>query len=440
MLASTDGSPAVSADGWIRGIALSILASIIGGASKLAIRKSWLIDARRKHQQQQHQQSLGKNTTPYEETIGDRSFENEEPSSSLAPLEVGSPSSVSRHPQESFSAHDSDDDNIPIAGSYFFGRSKRGRNVLDPRNDKSILSPKQISWLLYLSGMVGMSFLNPSCNVMSMKYANPSILAPFSGMTLIWVVMFSGMVVGEHPGHTQKIACALIVAGEVLVGVFGDHTNGEDTRVEDVIASYQEPSFQIFIVLLTLYLLQLVIFIRVFPKDSLLRKFAWGSIGGSITGFQNFLKDALTIFDVTKKQSTYSLASNDNDRLPSAFFIFALLAMVTAFIGLLFLSACMKRYDTTYSAAMYVVSFVVSASLMSATHYQTFDHLNGFINYTMYPFGLLTLFMGAFVLVKPNAFRCYLPDDAESVGELSNSDDASSSWPGEYRERLLNGE
>ena len=34
---------AVSAGDWIKGIALSVLASVIGGASKLAIRKSWLM-------------------------------------------------------------------------------------------------------------------------------------------------------------------------------------------------------------------------------------------------------------------------------------------------------------------------------------------------------------------------------------------------------------
>jgi hypothetical protein len=30
-------------------------------------------------------------------------------------------------------------------------------------------------------------------------------------------------------------------------------------------------------------------------STSLLRKMSWGTIGGTITGFQNFLKDALTV-------------------------------------------------------------------------------------------------------------------------------------------------
>lgn len=80
-----------------------------------------------------------------------------------------------------------------------------------------------------------MSFLNPLCCVLAMKYANPSILAPFSGLTLVWVVLFSGVVVNEYPGRSQQIACCLIVLGEILVAMFGDHTNGEDATVDDVV-------------------------------------------------------------------------------------------------------------------------------------------------------------------------------------------------------------
>ena len=101
------------------------------------------------------------------------------------------------------------------------------------------ISPTQISWTLYIFGMIGMTFLNPLCCVLAMKYANPSILAPFSGLTLVWVVLFSGRVVGETPGVSQKVACALIILGEVLVAMFGDHTNGEEGggSVEEVVSS-----------------------------------------------------------------------------------------------------------------------------------------------------------------------------------------------------------
>ena len=143
------------------------------------------------------------------------------------------------------------------------------------------------------------------------------------------------------------------------------------------------------------------------PKQhSLLKKVAFGSIGGTITGFQNFLKDALTIFDATIKHESDNSSipftgtgGIDDSHLPSIFFLFVLLAILTSFIGLLCLASCMKRYDATYSAAMFVVSFVISTSLMSCVHYHTFDHLDGFTSCVMYPLGLATLFAGAYILI-----------------------------------------
>ena len=165
-----------------------------------------------------------------------------------------------------------------------------------------------------------------------------------------------------------------------------------------------------------------------FPKTSLTRKLAWGAIGGSITGFQNFLKDSLTIYDVMKE--------NGDSSLPAIFFLFMGLAMLTSFMGLLCLAACMKRFDATYSSSMFVVSFVISASLMSAVHYQTFQHLGSIDDDILYPMGLLVLLWGAAILIKPSAI-CFT-DEIDLSEEESNSD-SSGCPPGRRgnRERLL---
>jgi glucose uptake protein GlcU len=78
---------------------------------------------------------------------------------------------------------------------------------------------------------------------------------------------------------------------------------------------------------------------------------------------------------------------------------FASLGMLTAFGGLLLLTACMKKYDATYSAAMFVGSFVITTSIMSAVHYDTFDHLNDIENLILYPTGLVILMVGVCLLV-----------------------------------------
>ena len=127
-----------------------------------------------------------------------------------------------------------------------------------------------------------------------------------------------------------------------------------------------------------------------YSENSNLRRFAWGCSGGAITGAQNFLKDSLTIFKAIDPQQ----------KPPILLYPLILLAAITAFVGLLLLTACMKRYDATYSAAAFVGSFVVSASVMAAVHYNTFAQLDGIVNLILYPSGIIVLMFGVFLLVR----------------------------------------
>ncbi len=159
-----------------------------------------------------------------------------------------------------------------------------------------------------------------------------------------------------------------------------------------------------------------------YSKSLILRRFAWGSCGGAITGAQNFLKDSLTILkDCTRQQV----------EVPLLFYVFVVSAAGTAFAGLLVLTACMKRYDATYSAASFVGSFVVSASVMSTVHYNTFMELEGLVNYILYPLGLVVLMIGVCLLVRDS---CNDEDDDEDV-VITDHDDKEESevsrerWP-----------
>ena len=83
--------------------------------------------------------------------------------------------------------------------------------------------------------MVGMTFLNPLCGVLAMNFASPSILAPFSGLTLVWIILFSEALIGERPTPMQVMAALMIVLGEVVVALYGDHTNDSGLTVEEVV-------------------------------------------------------------------------------------------------------------------------------------------------------------------------------------------------------------
>ena len=154
--------------------------------------------------------------------------------------------------------------------------------------------------------------------------------------------------------------------------------------------SYLHAPFLAFIGLAVAWFLLLVHWIK-HSKSSTIRRFAWGVSGGSLTGFQNFLKDSLTILKCGIRE----------DNVPWGLLIcLSCLAALTSFTGLLLLTSYMKRYDATYSAAMFVGSFVVSASIMSAVHYDTFYHLND--NCVFYPTGLFILMTGVHMLITEN--------------------------------------
>jgi drug/metabolite transporter (DMT)-like permease len=152
----------LTASDWVKGIGFSILASIVGGCGKLAIRKSWLMI---------------------------------ETSSACAHLDNNEGT-----PYQSVENHK----------AHFMATMLRG------------------------VGMIAMIFINPLFCILAMQYASPSILAPFSGLTLVWIILFSEISIGEKPLPKQIAAAVLIITGEVLVAVWGDHTNDDGVTIQQV--------------------------------------------------------------------------------------------------------------------------------------------------------------------------------------------------------------
>jgi len=364
------GEVEISAMDWAKGVLISILASIIGGISKLAIRKSWLLQAK----MNDNNRRVG-----YEQrTLSvEGNFLRTE-----APGDITNEDEVWRGD---------------------------GEQLFDDQRKNSNLVP----YALRYSGMFGMSVFNPICCVLAMNYASPSILAPFSGLTLVWVILFSPLVNNEKPSSRQIFACCLIISGEVIVAIFGDHTNDEDVTVEDVKTSYKKPAFIFYFCGLISYLILMAYWIN-YSQSSTLQRFAWGCSGGALTGAQNFLKDSLTIIKARDAEHNLSLV----------FYPLSFMAAITAFVGLLFLTVCMKRYDATYSAASFVGSFVVSASVMAAVHYNTFAEINGVLNSVLYPSGIFVLMVGVYLLVRDNSESRQGNDSTDQQRQLdSNNND-----------------
>ena len=256
---------AVSPEDWFKGISLSVLASFIGCASKLSIRKSWLIEARLNTNEQHHHNSAAAGTTSDGNNSNNDSMANDgtigttsdadvtallsEESSSLNSSLIREPLShaTSSHndtldssedeAEENRDANQSDDQNLSEqpAANGVEENADDGGDGEHQQNRRSIRRKRILAYALRGSGMFGMSVLNPLCCVLAMNYASPSILAPFSGLTLVWVIVFSYPALNEIPSRQQIIAAILIIVGEVIVALFGDHTNDSGVTVEEVV-------------------------------------------------------------------------------------------------------------------------------------------------------------------------------------------------------------
>jgi hypothetical protein len=558
----------VTASDWMKGIGLSVTASVVGGASKLAIRKSWVMisnqtsSTNRHHPEDGQKRIIGaaedngdssSHLSPQERARREGGYSFVESSSRRSSLTIppsgteqdsahirssllgdtktdvskcpsaqvsnATPSnfrsssvtttrrrtsptvvrsletpfmadrnisastsshSVSDHggcvPQPITNIHDKDEESghqldhnkndLPSTPSKLVkSRSKNVPLLMAPsppsKKCKGAWSVSAKSRALRYCGMFGMTVLNPICCVWAMQFASPSILAPFSGLTLVWIIVFSGCVIGERPSQAQIFAAGWIVIGEVIVALWGDHTNetGHVETLDEILNEYKSFGVLFYFGALGVWMswIGYVIYqsrksvpTPVTPNGDYselrysrrcdwslgasnpnIRRLVWGVAGGSLTGLQNFLKDALTILKISEANMDQQAAAAAGGiggffsktmflvkSLPPVFFVFFAFAAASSFIGLLLLTACMRRYDATYSAAMFVGSFVLSASFMAAVRYHTFAHLDGIWNYIFYPTGLLILLLGIYVLAT-------LETDTSSTSHGENHDDSS---------------
>lgn len=277
---------------------------------------------------------------------------------------------------------------------------------------------------LRYAGLFGMSGLNPIFDVLAMKFASPSLLAPFSGLTLAWIIVLSSYLIGEQPQRAQIFAASLICVGEVFVMAFGDHSNGDHNIDAEVSLTYEAITLPyrtnvglwVYFGCVAVWVLALFLCIQHGNPHQASTRFAWGMAGGSLTGVQCFLKDALTMLFLENGYQRFWT-------LPISAFILLALAIGCAVGGLLILSACMKRYDATFSNAMNAGAFVVSASIMAQVRYDTLGNLKNGLAQFCYVMGLVIILTGLFLLVRSTQLSEATDMDKDNQSDASTECD-----------------
>jgi len=344
--------------GWITGCILAFSASIIGSASNLCIRRSYILE---KGDTLRNDKLYGDDAiTSTELTDGNTSSDEDEDCCN-----------------EDFCSDDNST-NYESSTTIILGKT------LTQKQNKFKSRPL----CLRVFGVIGMTTLVPVMNTSALHFASPSILMCFgSGLSLVWTALLSEITIGERPSQQQMAGSGLIVLGGFVVAIFGDHTNMPKMSPGDVSTQYSNLFFVAYFVGLSLWIAFLGSLIRY--GSPRLSRFSWGVIGGSLAGTSNFAKDAIALAGNGGLGSTTS----------SLYFYGLLLGAGILSISSFILSVeCMKRYDATYSSASYAGADVISVSVMAAVHYHTFHNLKGMENLVLYPVGLLLTVFGCAIL------------------------------------------
>ena len=289
------------------------------------------------------------------------------------------------------------------------------------------------AWLLRCVGLLGMIVVGPSLNIYALQYASPSILSPIGGgLTLIWIILLSEYTIGEKPRFLQIIAVFIIGIGQILIAIKGDHTNVYSLTLEQVHQQYFfDTNFLIYLAVMVIWIIILILFIiqqhgnnnkgslRNNSVGYLRRKFAWGVIGGSITGMQCFIKDALALMhglNINNENNSNNIIMSILFSLPWELCALLIMGGILPLIGLALLMESMKRYDATYASSMFMGSIVLSASIMSSVHYHTFDHISSAAakSALYYILGLVCILVGTTILAFEAAPTTGCNDDDDN--------------------------
>lgn len=358
--------------GWVTGCFLAFSASIIGAGSNLCIRKSYTMKIERKKSEQ-----IIINDDNLQVVVDENSM--------LLLVEDGFVT-----PETSDEATSSEaEDNYYDKNYYEPTQSTISTSTSFRRQQRKVeLHPCSLRAL----GVVGMTTLVPIFNILALHFASPSILMCFgSGLSLVFTVLFSQQTIGEQPSKKQIIGSVLIVIGVFTVAIFGDHTNEPEMDLFDVIQKYSDPYFVTYFFFFSLWIFFLLA--QTEWGNPFWRRSAWGAVGGSLSGgTSNFIKDAMALGSsqvITDFITYYMLLSG------------LLLAAAVLSISSLILSLeCMKRYEASFSCASYTGAMMFSVSIMSAVHYNTFSHLEGWLNFAFYILGLVVTMSGCLTLAQ----------------------------------------
>lgn len=135
--------------------------------------------------------------------------------------------------------------------------------------------------------------------ILSFGYGESKVVAPFSSLSLVWLILLANPIAGDKPSHVDIVGSLVIAGGVALVAAFGTgggdgDDDGDDeflwdeddteSQLQTVVSEFngkaQRPEFVFYLVAQAVFLLVSGVTVATGRPEKLVVKVCWGALGG----------------------------------------------------------------------------------------------------------------------------------------------------------------
>jgi len=246
------------------------------------------------------------------------------------------------------------------------------------------------SFMCWFGGNVAITFLGTLLTLMSLALASQSLLAPLSGLTIVWNALlattrwFGGVTLSR----TDIFATLLTLSGCVLI-VGGGPRVTKHYQLDELVDMFAERPFQVYSVIAIFAIGYLHALSK--QKHNPNRSLASGMMPGIMGGFNNVLAKAAVelVGQLALFESWSSITL-----LVVWFFV--------AFFQLSWINHALEQFEPLFIVPVYQATLLLSSTLCGALYYGDFASFS-FRQYVTFGAGVLAIIVGVGLLASSSS-------------------------------------
>jgi len=226
---------------------------------------------------------------------------------------------------------------------------------------KKVTRPSFIMWIV---GNVAITVLGTLLTLLSLAFASQSLLAPLSGLTIVWnALLATTKWFGEKRlSSTEIFATILTLAGCIFIVVAGPR-NTAHYGVDDLVKLFFGFAFQSYSVLAIVFI---AVMLRmddvVSPKQ---RRLAHGLLPGVMGGFSNVLAKAAV--ELISKMALFN-------SIPSILIFF--FTFTSAICQLRWINQALEQHEPLFIVPVYQASLLVASTACGMVYFEEYRFLS----------------------------------------------------------------